>query len=196
MATGHGRRTTPGPAESLPQANRAAAARPLTGRRRGSGHAFGDPQPAAEVTPASPPRSPTANPGAGPASRRPDRAATSAPVMPVPRAVPSESCSDSADDARPCSAPRRLAQDDQRQRRVGEAHPQAGKAHRRDRQPRRDRGDTGRSRTREAHERDRHPDTHEHAPGGNDVELRAWIHDPVVQVRVAAVRLSPAAIAL
>ena len=31
------------------------------------------------------------------------RAATSAPVTPVPRAVPSESVSDSADEARPCS---------------------------------------------------------------------------------------------
>ena len=48
--------------------------------------------------------------------------------MPVPRAVPSASVSDRAAEAEPCSSDRRLAQHDQGQRRVGEAHAQAGQA--------------------------------------------------------------------
>ena len=72
-----------------------------------------------------------------PPARRSTRtlAATIAPVSPVPSAVPSESVSDSALVAAPWRLGRRLAQDDERERRVGEPHPEAGHAERGDRRP-------------------------------------------------------------
>ena len=119
-----------------------------------------------------------------------DDAATSAPVMPVPSAVPSESVSDSADDARPCSAP------------GASAARSAPAASRQDPSPGRPgpasgspatvrTGATGRRRTSRGRRRGPAMPARTNRSGPVARREAAWIHEPVVQVRVAAVRAMP-----
>ena len=68
-------------------------------------------------------------------------AAMIAPETPVPIAVPRVSDRLSALEAGALGARHRLAQDDERERRVGEAHPEAGHRERRHGQRHRDLGD-------------------------------------------------------
>ena len=136
------------------------------------------------------PRRPSASPAwLSPVVRRP--AAMMAPDTPVPIAVPRVSERLSALDAVPWVPGARLAQHDERERRVAETHPEARRS-RRSARPR-----SPGPRARRIMPNEARPMTATRNPAvtnravGHRSALRAWIHDPVVHDTVAAVRTMP-----
>ena len=183
-------------ARSLPQASRTvydggdAGAIASDGRRARSAAAAGRSARARRARS----RRATANPAASPAAGSPFArrlAATIAPVSPVPSAVPSESVSDRALVDAPCASGGRLAQDDERERRIGEAHPEPGDAEREDRDSQGTSGSSTSEHPGQAEQASRRSRAWTKRWVGQRVAPRAWIHAPAVQAMVAAVSAMP-----
>ena len=123
-----------------------------------------DPQPAAEDQPQRRHRDRDGEPDQQAAERRPgvaDRGRHGRPRDARPQGGPERIRERQRRRRSALLGARRLAQDDQRQRRVGKAHPQAGQAHRGDRQPGRELGIQDDEERREAGDEDGDPGLHE-----------------------------------
>ena len=95
----------------------------------------------------------------------------------------------------PWAVARDVAQDDQRELRVGEAHPEAAEREDRHGEPRRHVRDAGQRRCPPIPMATTGNPTRTNASCANRGDSRACVHDPAVQERVAAVSASPAAAA-
>ena len=174
-----------GPGRERGQAGAATGTSGSPGRRRR----------AARTNPAKPADAPTAkqarSPAAGSAPLRTPRAMR-APPTPVPRAVPRTSLSCSPEVAAPFPARRGVAQDRQRQRRVGQAHPEPGEGPGEEARPRRAPPARAPARTRPPRRPRRGTRSGRAGSRRAGRSPLAWTQAPAVHDRVAPVRAIPA----